>query len=226
MGNRSSASATSGHIKPRDKSLVRVAVIGLTETGKSHFVSRVTEGIENIETKRPTCGTYDAELAFGKKRIRLTEMGASVGPTWQHMFGTTDFDCILWFIDSHDSDEDVYAARNMMMQATQDVHCPLCVVYNTGRPRTWRRPIVSKVCIGREEGLARTLYEWAEDGPDCARHAWRPVKWKDLPDVVGTSYLATLYKGVGVIRLCYGNAESVTLLLDWVIAAVTSAMLR
>ncbi len=219
--------------------MLHVAVVGLTDTGKSHFVSRVTEGIENTETTRPTCGTYDAELTYGRKRIRLTEMGSSVGPTWQHMFGTTDFDCILWFIDSHDTAEDVYAARNMMMQATQDVHCPLCIVYNMGRTHMRRRTIVSKVSVGRGNyandggsggggGLSRTFYEWKDDQEEsCLAEECEcqpvPVRWKQLAQVAGLDYLSTLYRRVHAVRLNYGNAEAVTLLFDWVIAAAATA---
>lgn len=242
MGNRSSSSSSASIRGGRapggggSSNCLRIAVVGLTETGKSHFVSRVTEGIENAETQSPTCGTYDAELTYGRKRIRLTELGASVGPTWQHMFGMTDFDCILWFIDSHDTTEDIYAARNMMMQATQDVHCPLCIVHNTGRPHAVRRQIASKVSVGRRNyandggsggggGISRTLYEW-KDTQICPADECEckpvPVRWKHLRQVAGLEYLSSLYRRVHAVRLNYVNADAVTILLDWVIAAAAA----
>ena len=218
-----------------------MAVVGLTETGKSHFISRVTEGTANSETTRPTCGTYEADLSYAKKRIRLMEMGASVGPTWQHLFVCQSMGCILWFIDSHDTYEDVCAARNMLLQATQDAwSSPLCVVYNIGRPRPKRRPIVSKISIGSANGpgdggdgggagFSRTMYEW-ENEDDALNHRFKfeedarqayPVSWEQLPHVVGVSHLSSLFRRVHLTRLVYATS-AVETLLDWVIAAAAT----
>lgn len=215
MGNQSS-SASFCQSTP-----IRVAIVGLTDTGKSRFISMVTEGAPNSETLSPTCGTYEGDVSFAHQRIRLVEMGSSVGDTWRHLFGLSQFDCILWFIDSHDSLEEILSARNRLLAATLDTHCPMCIVHNTGRQAMTRRDIIMSTEMSR--GITRTVYSWKprEKRQQQLREA-HPLAWDHIPDMIGMRYLAQLYRCIHITQLSYRNPESITAILNWVIIVTTT----
>src|SRR5208282_5428689 len=89
---------------------IKVAVVGHTETGKSHFVSRVSGDVDTA-TRRPTYGNYAGSISYGGYRLEFTEIGFLAAPT----ASVEPYDCVMWFIDSHDSVEDILDMRNYVI---------------------------------------------------------------------------------------------------------------
>jgi hypothetical protein len=191
---------------------VHVAVIGLTDTGKSHFLSLLSEGVLNIETTHPTFGSYETVFSYRRRRIVLTEMGSHVYQSWKNQFMAQNFSCIMWFIDEHDTLEDIYKARNRLVEATRETmkRIPLCVVHNIGRPHAHRRYTT----------LKNGKLEWREDDDDNGMRIVA-VPWVHLSDALNVSYLEMLHKTVYLTQLSYRDRVSPVFLLDWILNAAT-----
>jgi hypothetical protein len=209
---------------PAPMAAIRVAVIGHTQTGKSHFVSRVSGlGDDTIETRRPTFGLTSGSIAYGGHRLEFTEIGYLALSTTRTLSG---FDCVMWFIDSHDPVEDILSMRSHVVRLACDEQpaaaakrdkdkrvrldevvqqlppVPLCIVQNNGRPFCWRHAI--------ENGA------WV----DGAHHPFQPryVEWHQLRSVCQADQLPPTYVGVMMAQLSYTDPDAPALLFRWIIS--------
>ena len=209
---------------------IRVAVVGHTETGKSHFVSHVSGDVDTA-TKWPTYGIYTGTIAYGGYKLEFNEIGFLAAPT----ASVEPYDCVMWFIDSHDSVEDILDMRNyvisMAMAEQQPLskkqkqhqppptfdklmetssggdggRVPLCIVHNHGRP-FWRRDEIS-----RER-------RWITGDPQTRLPLQKPVEWGDLRRTCQIEHLELLYSAIAAMQLSYTDPDAPRLLFDWIIS--------
>lgn len=182
----------------------RVALVGLSETGKSHFLSVLcgdgspplapTHGLDRVQY--PSTGPVAEFVEFGWTTLAL---GAN-----RDFQTDMPFDSIVWFIDEHDSLLDVQAARSMLLgfAETQPSTTALCIVLNKERPYVHRRAIRQ----GR----------WSED-------MWEPyeerrVNWSVLCDFADTTALKPHFGGgVYATELSYSDPHAAALCLEWIV---------
>ena len=188
---------------------IDVALMGLSDTGKSHFLGTI--GGPEYAQQRPTNGTETLPLRYRGRLIRLTEFGGCRSESWAHLMQVTRYSCIIWFIDSHDSLEDILTARNRIHDACMRPQLilskmpALCIVHNMGRPHSIRRNV---------EAAMHTM-EWAEHR--TTRDAGGAIVWADLPAVVDLAYLEKVHGPVYLTQLSYQDLEVPVFLLNWVL---------
>lgn len=197
-----------GNTQPSSKCIV---LVGLTETGKSHFLALVGQGELNSATYKPTHGLYEEVLVYGKKRIQMVEFGSLICSSWKVIYSQRQEHVagVMWFIDSHDTAEDIYTARNRLLHMTGE-HLPfLCIVHNTGRPRRKRRKC-----------QVLPIVEWSEDCDDedegGFKGGFKGVDWSQLGKVVNFDMLERIYKSVYMTQLSYTDKTCPTLLAEWI----------
>jgi hypothetical protein len=183
---------------------VQVALVGLSETGKSHFLSVVC-GDE--ETSRPTHGVNRSSLMYRRRRIEFVEFGWLVvkrGLSSEHV--QMQPDVVVWFIDEHDSREEVQVARSQVLgfvmarNATKPM--ALCVILNRGRPTPRRRAIVGRDWVD--------ALEMNEQGPI--------LRWASLSDTVDEQGLHPHFpRGIYMTELSYRDPQAATLCMDWML---------
>jgi|WetSurMetagenome_2_1015567.scaffolds.fasta_scaffold00643_17 hypothetical protein len=199
-------------------SVKRVALVGLTETGKSHFLSVLCG--DGTEVLTPTFGLDRVQYRLGRgKAVKFVEFGWSVlrhdNDNDEIIIGHSNrgesepFDSVVWFIDEHDTLIDVQEARSALLAflETQPTgYLPLCIVINKGRPRTRRRIIEHGRWSSRPD----------EQPPE------RIVNWVSLPEFVDMSSLGRHFGGaVYATELSYRDPQAAALCLDWIMDATT-----
>ena len=75
MGNRSSSVSSSVALTLPEGVSVQILAVGLPNTGKSHFISTMSEGRAHYETTRHTPGHFEADALYRSKRFRVRELG-------------------------------------------------------------------------------------------------------------------------------------------------------
>jgi len=112
------------------------------------------------------------------------------------------YDCLLWFIDEHDTHEEIQLARSHVLGFVLPQHGPtaLCIVLNRGRPFAARHAI--RGC------------SWIDDDSPP-----QPVRtWSSLATCTDARGLCSLYtRGVYLTELSYGDEQAATLCLDWLL---------
>ena len=217
MGNRSSSSSSSSEIK--------VALIGLTETGKSHFLGVVGDA---VLPSHPTHGTEEITITHGKQQLRFTELGACIGESWAALFEARKFDCVMWFIDQHDTFEEICEGRNRLLHAVVPSsssaphtktfrQIPLCIIQNRGRSLEQRRS-VEKIVTSRGN---RSKYVWLDLNPaaEGSSSSNGGVSWERLPSIINIDHLSSVHTGVYLTQLSYTDDYALNQLLDWIVAS-------
>jgi len=193
----------------REEPTRRVALVGLTETGKSHFLSVLCgDGTEvTAQSHGPTCGMDRVHYRAGRRTVEFVEFGwtlLTTGVTRDLQKEDEPFHTLVWFIDAHDTQADVHDARSVILafRETQPSTVALCIVLNKGRPHA-RRRLISR---GR----------WAE--PDEQGHGERKVSWSLLPAFADIPALRNHFgAGVYATELSYMDPHAAALCLDWII---------
>lgn len=211
MGNQ--ASSESDIIKQEAASTVHVALMGLTETGKSHFINVLSNDSTSKRTERPTNGTERAVISYRSKKIAFTEFGSRIGQLWAHELQQDPYTCVMWFIDEHDTAEDILVARNRMHHACLNSpgkhDIPLCVVFNMGRPRIKRRDIYAEL----------STLAWKDPTlPAFVPSKGGIVGWDMLSGVMDLRFLEAAHRSVYVTQLSYNDGETPIFLMDWVLS--------
>jgi hypothetical protein len=141
-------------------------------------------------------------------------------------------DCVMWFIDSHDTVEDILGFRNNIVSIATPVvvvaqkqdkrqlpprledlssaaekRVPLCIVHNGGRPFFKRQDIQAGEWVDSERGGSLPV----------------PVKWEALRRVCQVDQLLDqrLYSDVVLTQLSYTDPHAPELLFDWIISKTT-----
>jgi hypothetical protein len=187
----------------------RVALVGLSETGKSHFLSVLCgDGTEVLETLHgPTQGLDRVMWRAGQRQVEFVEFGWSVlsrGIKGDVREGQL-FDTIVWFIDEHDTLTDVHHGRSAMLAfvETQTVPTGLCIILNQGRPNAERRVISH----GR----------WT-DRPEPREQRRPTVTWSVLMEWVdGVALSSHFASGIYATELSYTDPTSASLCLEWIL---------
>jgi len=190
---------------------IRVALVGLSETGKSHFLSVVCgDGTPNDETRHPTNGFYRESMVYRRRRIEFVEFGwmnVARGLCEDRHDGGRPFDLLMWFIDEHDTRDQVQVARSHVLGFVMAEQRPmaLCVILNKGRPYAERHAIVGQ--------------EWMEDR-QLPPSAHRPgtLTWHGLHGLVDAPALRKLFpRGLYTTELSYRDPQAAALCLDWIL---------
>lgn len=201
---------------------IPIVLVGLTETGKSHFLSMLVHETGNTsETQHPTYGFYMESVTHHSYSFNFTELGflvlESAGPRYVQQTRTR---CVMWFIDEHDTLEEIHLARSYVMrlaapETTQGGWVPpcLCIVHNVGRPRARRR-----------KAVLLNGAQWKE--PDAAHFhqsssSRRGVPWSELRLHADTYQLGILYRHIMVMQLSYTDRDAPRLCFDWIIDKTT-----
>jgi hypothetical protein len=194
----------------------RVALVGLTETGKSHFLSVLFgDGTEVLApTHGPTNGVDRMLCRQGSRAVEFVEFGWSILARGANGdFQTRQpFDTIVWFIDEHDTMCDVHEARSALLgfMETQSVPTSLCIVFNKGRPRARRRIIAGSRWIDCH--ASAQVAHWEGTRGD------RTVSWDALREFVDITALSALFvTGIYCTELSYRDPQSAALCLEWII---------
>jgi len=186
----------------------RVALVGLSETGKSHFLSMLCgDGTEvAASTHGPTHGIDRVQCQVGSRPVEFVEFGWTIlARGAKEDFQTQKpFDTLVWFIDCHDTLADVHEARSALLGfvETQTIPTALCIVLNKGRPRTHRRVIKGD--------------RWS-DVLDAQRGE-RVVSWLVLAEFADTTSLGEYFRaGIYATEMSYTDPQSAALCLEWII---------
>lgn len=117
---------------------------------------------------------------------------------------------IMWFIDEHDSLEEVLAARNhvtfIRSYFATRISLGLCIVHNIGRPRDKRRLI---------DCDAKGQVAWREPSLNSILKARQPVPWEILPDIIGFDGLSNLFPRSCMTQLSYTDRNTIYKIMDW-----------
>jgi hypothetical protein len=197
----------------------RVALVGLSETGKSHFLSVLCgDGTEVLGTLHgPTQGLDRVLWRAGQRQVEFVEFGWTAlarGIKGDVREGQL-FDTIVWFIDEHDTLVDVYHGRSALLAfvETQDVPTGLCIVLNQGRPYVERRVI--------SRGRWTDIPETHEDDARRLPHGGRAVAWSVLTEWADTVALSPHFtSGIYATELSYTDPASASLCLEWILDPV------
>jgi len=204
------------------QTVIKIAVIGNTETGKTHFISKVASSEEGFwDTLRPTFGTYRMDLAHKSRKnvtFELTEIGYTALNNFPVDYIETEgIQCIMWFIDCHDSAEDIYPIRSVLLrfmdQFSSKKHRQpplLCIIHNIGRPHVYRNK-----CIRSSSSKGNGNYVWVKDENACQRNR-SPVKWENLRKVIGTKEMSDKFSGIIMSELSYTEADTPAMVFDWI----------
>lgn len=199
MGNAKSASVRSDAI--------RVLVVGLHDSGKSHFIKTATcDTATKEEEDRPTFGVYESSTMYRRRRITFCEMPPSslyLLPSYRHQ------SVVIWFVDAHDTLTEVYDGRNIFLHivntlaADDDKNTRVCLVQNIGRPHSARRRVV----FGR--------YAEADTSTSPVRE--RPVEWERLLDIFHSA-LPNDDNNANrfATQISYKDAKAPLVLMDWI----------
>jgi hypothetical protein len=193
---------------------IRVALVGLSETGKSHFLSVVCgDGTPNDETRHPTNGFYRETMVYRRRRIEFVEFGwmtVARGLCSDQQEQDRSFDLLMWFIDEHDTRDQVQVARSHVLGFVMGGQRPmaLCVLLNKGRPFARRHAIVN--------------HDWDlknndDDNKEQGRGA-QHLTWQGLHRLVDAPGLRSLFpRGLYTTELSYRDPQAAALCLDWVL---------
>lgn len=205
----------------------KVVLVGATETGKSHFLAHAIG--DGSQTACPTFGTSRETCIHNGVAIEFMESGSlahrSGGPEYCQMllepfFGRDHWKCsvapggatgcLAWFIDEHDTVEDIHLARNdvIFIQRYFADKLSLLVVYNMGRPRVRRRAIVPG-------SQGHPVWREAVDDPKPPPTVHVAVHWEYLADVIDQRWLESVFARVMVTQLSYRDNRTIYSILDW-----------
>jgi hypothetical protein len=198
-------------VKPKAATPRRVALVGLTETGKSHFLSVLCgDGTEVMSAVHgPTYGMDRVQWRIDGQPVEFVEFGwasLAVGVKEDLQTGQP-FDTIVWFIDEHDTLTDVLRARSALLAfvETQSIPTALCIILNKGRPRPIRRSV--------QEGrwVVDSVVDAVPQGGD------RIVDWVLLPKFADVTGLARYFVGgIYTTELSYTDSQAASLCLEWI----------
>ena len=207
MGNWFSPSAAAAVLTREYR--IKIVLIGHTETGKSHFLNKVvSDDVGYRETTHPTYGMYADTLRREGVIYDFSELGYVSLPVCPSDYLDTErAQCVMWFIDSHDTIEDIYPMRDKIisMMNGRDVEqprIPLCVVHNIGRPRCRRRK-----CVTGANG-----YEWADNNGNTGER----VTWNALSGVIDVPFMKQFFSAVCISELSYSECDTPALLFLWI----------
>jgi hypothetical protein len=193
---------------------IRIAVIGHTQTGKSHFVDRVSGG-DGDETRKQTYGTYAGNIGYGGRRLEFVETGFLARASLQTLDG---YDCVMWFIDSHSTLEEILEMRNYVVAVA------LGVVAEQSTRKRDRRNVVPPPRLDQISSVTRRVplcivHNTGRPFP-CRHNNNNNVAWTDLRQACQVNHLQTLYSDIVVTQLSYTDADAPRLLFDWIIDSV------
>lgn len=189
----------------------RVLVVGLHDSGKSHFIRAATCDTLTEDADRPTFGLYEASTVYRRRRITFCEMP----PSSVYLLPDQPPPAVIvWFVDGHDTLTEVYDGRNIFLHAVSFVASSssssskgerrllvrprLCLVQNIGRPHPVRRRVAH----------GQYLKE------PCSRGKERPVEWDQLLEIF-TEACKDDAKGAFATQISYKHADAPLLFMDW-----------
>jgi len=193
---------------------IKIVMIGNTETGKTHFLHKTCGDAEQSAPTKPTFGKDHGKLVHGGITYDFTELGfMSLNPLPDNYFDHETVQCVMWFIDNHDSIEDIFPIRSKLlslMNARDETlpDIPLCVVHNVGRKHRRRRS-----CLPAASGPKWVDYDVAKGDKTSQRFI---VEWNKLSRTIDMEMLKQYFSSICVTELSYTESGTPALIFDWI----------
>lgn len=216
MGNRESSSSSSGTSSDRssdnrsssssssssNSSSNRVLVVGLHDSGKSHFIQTVTcDGYGKEDA--PTFGLYESSTTYKRQRVTFCEMPPSSLYLLPDIAERGDISIVMWVVDAHDTQTDVYDGRNTFLHVVASLasqEARLCLVHNVGRPHPVRRVAIHGAYKEPASQAATTTTE-------------RCMSWEE---VLAVFLDACKDRPRYATQISYTDAKTPIALMDWI----------
>lgn len=210
MGNRSSSSLPAGVS-------VQILAVGLPNTGKTHFLSLMSEGRMLHDTGHHTPGYFEADALYRQKRFRVRELGGIFYKQWSRMLPRDMYlHCVFWFVNDSDCSEELYRSRNAVLSLLRSSsnlsEVPVCVIQNVGMPKMTREVEIQRIsgmgCAAADNRIKYNPYT------PCAG-----TKLKTIEDVRDRLDLRALSsdRDVYMTQISYTEGSSFQSLFDWIL---------
>lgn len=203
MGNReSSSSGTSSDNRSSTSKSSRVLVVGLHDSGKSHFMQTVTcDGYGKEDA--PTFGLYESSTTYKRQRVTFCEIPPSSLYLLPDIAKRGDISIVMWVVDAHDTQTDVFDGRNMFLHVVTSLASQgarLCLVHNVGRPHPVRRVAIHGAYKEPASQAATTTTE-------------RCMSWEE---VLAVFLDACKDRPRYATQISYTDAKTPIALMDWI----------
>ncbi len=152
----------------QSSSTIRVLVVGLTGSGKTHFLDLLSE---ECAAGRPTIGYHEVTYTYEGCRFIFTEYGGSVD--WEKLIQMDTgppFDCMYMIVREENG---TFSSANnalLMMASLLPINVPIAVVWNVEilRTQNFHYPRNRRIC-------SVTLnYQVVEE---CLEKIYRLLRW-------------------------------------------------
>lgn len=188
---------------------INILLSGPTDSGKSHFLGVAAHA--DPQEERPTYGTDIECITHAGHRLRFIEVGAAVAARSDfdcELVQRHKVDCVMWFIDEHDTAEQILAWRSRILRMAAFggwIPPALCVIHSCGRPWFERRAVTAD----RRGWIA------AKPSPERSR----PVRYDDLKALIDTHGLRAMYDRLAMLQMSYSDADAPFMAFDWIVRA-------